>query len=584
VGRHFFTMSENLAVDPDLPPPPPPEPAEQEAAPAEEEATAPAEEEAAPPAEEEAAAPAEEEAAGPAEDAAAAPAEEEAAAPAEDAAAAPAEEEAAAPAEDAAAPALTDVTVQIDPDDGTEQHSSSFQVASDAGLTLKWTATGASSVAIEGLEGSFDASGSQTIPTRDASYVLTAISASGERSAPWPIEVHVHEAGDVVSGHVDLSSGIASIVSFTAAANDQTVVSGRVGDVIELVLVVTDACDSATIDGADAPLIETADGHRQASLRVTLDEVKTREFAAQALKDGAAQASLSLAIEVHAAEDELTAPEMDIYPGTNGANTAQLERCLVSLGYLDPANNDGKWDLATDAALKKFQAAWGLTVDQGRAVYGPQTRATLRKAVRGEKPPPPPPAPVDTQGPPPDQDPSEPPIWYPGSDAPRSDNFIDTKGMIYFVSPRDPQPDFWASRQAPLHHWGDAKTFSNCADIKDTMEQYGPQCAFKVSYVGTGTQCGGCVDVNLPFISKGRKGPEVVRLVHFWTFNIEVKRAVASGAVLPPGTYLGSTARKIGLTSGPHCHCQSQSNAYRDVWIEWMHGKFDDKLGTCLNW
>jgi hypothetical protein len=104
---------------------------------------------------------------------------------------------------------LTDVTVAIDPDEGVEQHPHSIQAASDAALTLKWSTSGATAVHIEGL-GDFGPSGEQTLPTQEASYVLTAQAEDGSASDPWPLEVFLHEPGELVSAHVDLDSDAAT--------------------------------------------------------------------------------------------------------------------------------------------------------------------------------------------------------------------------------------------------------------------------------------------------------------------------------------------------------------------------------------
>jgi len=109
-------------------------------------------------------------------------------------------------AESTASPEFTEVSVAIDPHEDQGQHPNSIQVASNAALTLKWSTSGATAVHIEGL-GDFGPSGEETIPTQQASYVLTAQGEDGATSAPWPLDVYLHEPDDVVSAHVDLWPG-----------------------------------------------------------------------------------------------------------------------------------------------------------------------------------------------------------------------------------------------------------------------------------------------------------------------------------------------------------------------------------------
>src|SRR5947208_347926 len=62
----------------------------------------------------------------------------------------------------AGSPQFTLVEVKIDPDDGTEHHDHSVQVAADVKLKLKWETSGAASVSIDGLgDAGFDASGEE---------------------------------------------------------------------------------------------------------------------------------------------------------------------------------------------------------------------------------------------------------------------------------------------------------------------------------------------------------------------------------------------------------------------------------------
>lgn len=99
----------------------------------------------------------------------------------------------------------------------------------------------------------------------------------------------------------------------------------------------------------------------------------------------------------------------------NGADTSEDAEALAYTGYMpdsdlermrnsrgsqqqDMATNSGAWDPGFRAAVSRFQAAKGLTVDSW---IGPQTRRTLKAAVDAKNatapndpPPPPPPVPV----------------------------------------------------------------------------------------------------------------------------------------------------------------------------------------------
>ena len=92
-----------------------------------------------------------------------------------------------------------------------------------------------------------------------------------------------------------------------------------------------------------------------------------------------------------------TAPTQDLKVGDHSAAVEQLQKDLVHLGYLsqsDMNTGPGQFGAHTQAALGKLQEAWGIHGNHGEN-YGPQTRAVLEKALKGEKPhaPPPPPPP-----------------------------------------------------------------------------------------------------------------------------------------------------------------------------------------------
>ena len=195
-------------------------------------------------------------------------------------------------------PTISSVEVDLDPDDGAQHHDHSIEVAADVKLTLKWESAGATGMHIDGL-GDFDASGSQDLPTQNASYTLVAKGDGGTESAPWPLEVHVHDPKDVVSPHVDVGAGVAAVVSFEAHdASDQVVTSAKVGAQLKLVVVVSDATESAKIADQDADLTDTGDGHKTGNVSVTIDDPTKGSFEAQAIKGGSAADTRSLQIDV----------------------------------------------------------------------------------------------------------------------------------------------------------------------------------------------------------------------------------------------------------------------------------------------
>jgi hypothetical protein len=278
-------------------------------------------------------------------------------------------------------------------------------------------------------------------------------------------------------------------------------------------------------------------------------------------------------------KDEVAAPSRDMTPSSAGDDMRQLEYALVKLGYLERKFADGVWDQVTEHALKKFQADWHLGAD---GLYGPGSRGALTKALAGQKPaaagggtPP------KEVGPPADLEDDPDPKWKPldyvgGSEVMGS--VTDVSGTVYWVKPRAAKPETWpAIKAADLDHWwarnkaGEVVTkYEWCADLphgKYSMDQYGPNCEFFVGGVGIGSQCGGYVDIY--FAAQ----KSTVKMLHFWTLSSDLKRAQEAKTPLPAGTYLGSTSRHIGFTSGPHCHLQNQQRTHRDTWIDWMHGK-----------
>ena len=268
-------------------------------------------------------------------------AEEEA--PSQDAAAGEAPEEEApqeeAPSEDAseaagAGPEVADVSVAIDPDEGCDQHAHSVEVSRDAKLILQWSSNNATRVDIEGV-GSMGPSGSVEIPAEDATYSLVAKDDDGAESDPWLLDVHTHDEGEVVSGHVDVSSGVARIVEFAAQRDSETVTEASFGDSIDLVLTASDACESAQIAGQDAPLSPTHDGFQEAWVTIQIGAKNPGPFEATVSAGGevadSATAQLDVALPEAAATLELVDGEesaagepLELHWSATGAVSAKL--------------------------------------------------------------------------------------------------------------------------------------------------------------------------------------------------------------------------------------------------------------------
>ena len=203
----------------------------------------------------------------------------------------------AAPQLEAAAPSLTSVTVSADPDDGSDHHPNSVQVSTDAAVTLSWFASDASSVRIDPL-GSFEATGSTTIPAEEASYTLVAIAEDGTESDPWPLEVHTHEPGEVVSQHVDLSSGVAALLDFQAYVDGEIVSDGAAGSTVTLRATVSDCADAVFINGMECALQATGTGESIAQTEVVLSADMDGAFQCQVMQEGSEAASGSVWIDI----------------------------------------------------------------------------------------------------------------------------------------------------------------------------------------------------------------------------------------------------------------------------------------------
>ena len=194
------------------------------------------------------------------------------------------------------APSVEEVTFAIDPDDGSEHNPHSIQIATDARLTVTWSTQNAASVRIDPLPGPFDASGSTDLPSEDASYTIVAVADGGAESAPYALEVHTHDPGDVVSSHTDVTSGIAKVLSFTASSGE----SAAAGASVELSIVASVDVESAKVSDGEFALADTGDGHKSGTVTVTIPGggETSVTYTCEASKDGAVADTATLTLEI----------------------------------------------------------------------------------------------------------------------------------------------------------------------------------------------------------------------------------------------------------------------------------------------
>jgi len=190
--------------------------------------------------------------------------------------------------------------IEIDPADAS-QDPTSVQVPESATLTLTWSSTNAASVNIDGLGSGLAASGSSAVPTQDSTFTLVAVAADGTQSAPVTVSVATHPDGDVVSGHSDLGSGIAAILSFGVMKDGQLVTSVAMGDTVTLSAIVSAATDSVTLGGAAASLAPADGGNQQATASVTIAAPMSGDFDCEASAAGVAATPASCHVEIEAA-------------------------------------------------------------------------------------------------------------------------------------------------------------------------------------------------------------------------------------------------------------------------------------------
>ena len=82
-----------------------------------------------------------------------------------------------------------------------------------------------------------------------------------------------------------------------------------------------------------------------------------------------------------------TSPSVGAYTtklrkGSRGAEVKKLQQALITLGYLSPGDDDGKYGSKTAYAVMEFQKKVGITVD---GMAGPQTFVRLNEALKAKE-------------------------------------------------------------------------------------------------------------------------------------------------------------------------------------------------------
>ena len=256
------------------------------------------------------------------------------------------------------APAVEEVTFAVDPDDGAAHNPNSVQISTDAKLTVTWSTQGAASVRIDPLPGPFDASGSTDLPSKDASYTIVAVADGGAESAPYALEVHTHDPSEVVSSHTDVTSGVAKVISFTAAGGE----SVTAGASVELSVVASVDVESAKVGDDEVQLSDSGDGHKTGTVTVTIpsggDDSIT--YTCEATKDGATADTATLTLEISAATTSTTAPGTS----TTGPGTTTTAPGTTTTGP-GTTTTGAPWDVA-DFAIVLLDAD-GNPVESGTA-------------------------------------------------------------------------------------------------------------------------------------------------------------------------------------------------------------------------
>jgi hypothetical protein len=222
------------------------------------------------------------------------------------------------PADSSQEPQVTSASIAISPDPGTSQNPHSIQVTTDASLTLKWATSNASGVRIEPL-GEHGASGSQNIPTSDASYSIVPLGQGGIEGVAFQINVATHDPADVVSPHSDVSSGVAKLISFSATADGHPFISVPPGTQVTLTAVVSDAAKSVSINETEHPVSDAGDGNKTASTQISVQDPGDQEFKCSVLQGGNVQDSFSVTVTVEAEAPGKADPSPDTEPAPEPA-------------------------------------------------------------------------------------------------------------------------------------------------------------------------------------------------------------------------------------------------------------------------
>jgi hypothetical protein len=272
-------------------------------------------------------------------------------------------------------PTVEDVSLAIDPDDGADHHAHSIQVSTDAKLQLTWSTNNATGVRIDPLPGPFDASGSTDIPTSDATYSIVALGDGGAESMPYSLEIHTHEPGDVVSQHVDVSSGVAKILSFTATVDGEPVDSAAAGASVVLTVIASVDTDSAKAGDQDVTLADGGDGQKTGTVTVTIpsDGDASVTYTCEAAKDGATADTSTITLAIEPVTTTTAAPSSTTTgpsTTTTGPSTTTTAPSTTTTALDDSALQNPTWGAAAYSHGQPIQLTVdAVGVEDGRVVY-----------------------------------------------------------------------------------------------------------------------------------------------------------------------------------------------------------------------
>jgi hypothetical protein len=202
-------------------------------------------------------------------------------------------------------PAIEEFIGRAKEDDSLDHLETSLQVEEGSSVLLSWKLLRAP----DGVELTDPAQGDPQrlgpdtltveVQPQQESQDYSLVALAGElRSPAHTVHVATHPAGQVVSPHVQIGAGGASLSSFVAKKDDVEIASAAVGDEIELVAIVTGEPDSVLIDGEEAELCETSPGEHLAVRKVAVDANASGVFECQVMKDGAAADSSKVHLEI----------------------------------------------------------------------------------------------------------------------------------------------------------------------------------------------------------------------------------------------------------------------------------------------